>query len=187
MLKSGSSWNLVPFPASSTKGGKRGVLKALGLDQEEGQRSQLLGFASKLTNKLASSHSEAFWVLGQATGNTDSLDSPWPGFGGKPPPSPIQYSLHFHTGPTSEWLVVPGLPRRSPETVMVWTPKTLGAHNSQLRPPIGMRFKANLQISSRAFQRCVALHLHTLESDRFPTFSGRESNWQFDSRSFFRP
>ncbi len=32
MLKSGSSWNLVPFPASSTKGGERGVLKAPGLD-----------------------------------------------------------------------------------------------------------------------------------------------------------
>jgi hypothetical protein len=31
MSKSGSSWNLVPFPASSIKGGERGVLKALGL------------------------------------------------------------------------------------------------------------------------------------------------------------
>jgi hypothetical protein len=32
MLKNGSSWNLVSLPASSTKGGERGVLKALGLD-----------------------------------------------------------------------------------------------------------------------------------------------------------
>jgi hypothetical protein len=32
MLKNGSSWNLVSFPASNTKGGKRGVLKAPGLD-----------------------------------------------------------------------------------------------------------------------------------------------------------
>jgi hypothetical protein len=32
MLKSESSWNLVSLPASSTKGGERGVLKALGLD-----------------------------------------------------------------------------------------------------------------------------------------------------------
>ncbi len=32
MLKSGSSWNLVPLPASNTRGGKRGVLKSLGLD-----------------------------------------------------------------------------------------------------------------------------------------------------------
>jgi len=32
MLKGGSSWNLVPLPASSTKRGERGMLKALGLD-----------------------------------------------------------------------------------------------------------------------------------------------------------
>jgi hypothetical protein len=32
MSKSESSWNLVPLPTSSTKGGKRGVLKAPGLD-----------------------------------------------------------------------------------------------------------------------------------------------------------
>jgi hypothetical protein len=39
MLKCGSSWNLVPFLASNTKGGERGVLKAPGLDYEEGQFS----------------------------------------------------------------------------------------------------------------------------------------------------
>jgi hypothetical protein len=32
MLKSESSWNLVLLPASTTKGGERGVLKAPGLD-----------------------------------------------------------------------------------------------------------------------------------------------------------
>jgi hypothetical protein len=33
VLKSGSSWNLVPLPASSTKGGgEKGVLKTPGLD-----------------------------------------------------------------------------------------------------------------------------------------------------------
>jgi len=32
MLKNGSSWNLVLLPTSSTKRGKRGVLKASGLD-----------------------------------------------------------------------------------------------------------------------------------------------------------
>jgi hypothetical protein len=37
MLKSGSSWNLVSLPTSNTKGGERGVLKAPGLDYEEGQ------------------------------------------------------------------------------------------------------------------------------------------------------
>jgi hypothetical protein len=32
MLKSGNSWNLVSLPASNTKGGEKGVLKALRLD-----------------------------------------------------------------------------------------------------------------------------------------------------------
>jgi hypothetical protein len=32
MLKSGSNRNLVQLPASSTKGGERGMLKAPGLD-----------------------------------------------------------------------------------------------------------------------------------------------------------
>jgi hypothetical protein len=42
MSKSGSTWNLVPLLAPSTKRGKRGVLKALGLDLEEGQATYLL-------------------------------------------------------------------------------------------------------------------------------------------------
>ncbi len=104
---------------------------------------------------------------------------------GKPPPSPIQYSLCLSTAPTSEWLFVPGLPRRSPEIVSIWTPKTLGVHNSFLRPLIEMKFKAKLQLSSRAFQRCVALRLQTPGSGRFLTFNGRESNCQFDSQPFF--
>ncbi len=32
MGKCGKSWNLGPFPTSSTKGGKRGMLEILGLD-----------------------------------------------------------------------------------------------------------------------------------------------------------
>jgi hypothetical protein len=31
MLKSGNSWNLVLLPTSNTKGGEKGVLKALGI------------------------------------------------------------------------------------------------------------------------------------------------------------
>jgi hypothetical protein len=53
--------------------------------------------------------------------------------------------------PTSEWLFVPGLPRRSPKTIPIWTLKTLGAHNSKLRPPIGMRYEAKLYLYLRAF------------------------------------
>jgi len=36
-VKSGIKWDLVPLPTSNTKGGERGVLKALGLDYEERQ------------------------------------------------------------------------------------------------------------------------------------------------------
>jgi len=43
--------------------------------------------------------------------------------------------------PTSEWLFVPGLPRRNPETVLVWTPGILQSYNSLLKPPIGMRYE----------------------------------------------
>jgi hypothetical protein len=78
MLKSGSSWNLVPLPASSTKGGERGVLKAPRLDYEEGQ----LFSYSILHQTWVSTPSKTFLVLGQATGNTDSLDSPRPEVGG---------------------------------------------------------------------------------------------------------
>jgi hypothetical protein len=35
MSKRGSSWNLVPLLASSTKEGERGVLKVPGLNEEE--------------------------------------------------------------------------------------------------------------------------------------------------------
>ncbi len=100
MLNSGSSWNLVPLPASNTKGGERGMLKALGLNQEEGQLIQLFGPTSKSINKLVSSHSESLLVLGQATGNTDSLDSPWPELAGShhlPPYSILcVFPQHLH-------------------------------------------------------------------------------------------
>ncbi len=106
---------------------------------------------------------------------------------GKPPPSPIYYSLRLSAAPTSEWLFVLGFPRRSPEITMVWTPAILRDYNSLLRPPIGTRYKSNLQLSSRAFQWCIALYLHAPWSGRFLTFSGRESNCQFDFRPFFLP
>ncbi len=101
MLKSGSSWNLVLLLASSTKGGERGVLEALRLDQEQGQLIQLFGPTSKPTNKLVSSHLESLLVLGQTTGNMDSLDSPRPRLGGSHhlPPYSIIYVCPQHLHP----------------------------------------------------------------------------------------
>ncbi len=99
---------------------------------------------------------------------------------GKPPPSPLQYSLQLFTGATSKWHFVPRLPRGSPEIPTIRSPPTLGAHNFTCKPPITMRSKIKLQPSLRAFQRYVARCLHTRKLGRFLTFSGWESNCQFD-------
>ncbi len=142
---------------------------------------------TKPTNKLVSSLFGTPLMLGQATGNFGLTKLTTARTRGKPPPSPIQYFLCLFVEPTSKWFFVPGLPRRSPEIVSVQTLRTLRGHNFLLRPQIGMRSDTNQQLSSRAFQGCVTFHLHTSGSGRFPTFSGRESNCQFDSHPFFLP
>ncbi len=141
----------------------------------------------KPTNKLVSLFFEAPLVLGQATSNSGLTRLTTDRTRGKPSPSPIQYSLCLSAAPTPEWIFVPRLLRTNPEIAKVWTPTTLQDYNSLLKPWIRMRSKAKLQISSRDFQRCVPIHLHTSGSGQFPTFSGWESNCQFDSRPFFQP
>ncbi len=122
-------------------------------------------------------------MLGQATDDSRLTKLTMGRTRGKSPPFPIQYSLHLSAAPTSEWLFVPGFLKKNPKTVSIWTPATLQGYNSLLRPLIGTRSKVNLQFLLRAFQRCVAFHLHALGLGRSPTFNGRESNCQFDSRS----
>jgi hypothetical protein len=90
-------------------------------------------------------------------------------------------------GSTPNCHFVLGLPSWNLEIPKVATFGTLGAHNFLCKPPIEMRFEAKLYPSSRAFQWYVACHLHIKKSGRFPTFSGRESNCQFDSQPFFWP
>ncbi len=122
MLKSESNWNLVPLPASSTKGGERGVLKALGLNQQEGQLFSY-SILHQTNHKLVNSPLETPLVLGQAMGNTDSLDSPRPGLGGShhlPPYSILCVApLHLHPNdfysrdsqggvPKLSWFGLPG-------------------------------------------------------------------------------
>ncbi len=165
--------------------GVKGHAEALGWDQEGGQALLNYSDLHPTNHKLVSSLFRAPLVLGRATSDFGLTRFTTARTRGKPPPFPIQYSLLYSAAPTSKWHFFPGLPRRSPKTVPVWTPGILAIHNSLLRPLIGMRSKANLQVSLRAFQRCVALHLHTLGSGRFLTFCGRESNCQFDSRPSF--
>ncbi len=127
----------------------------------------------------------ALLVLKRAMGNLGltrlTMTRTW----GKPPPSPLQYTLRLSMGATSKWLFVSGFPNGSPEIPIVETLTTLGVHNFMCRSPIVIRSKENLQPLSRAFQRYVARHLHTRKLGRFPNFSGWESNCQFDSWPFF--
>ncbi len=90
---------------------------------------------------------EALWVLKRTTGNLDSQDSPRPKLWGKPPPSPLQYTLCLSTKATSKCLFVLGLPIGSFEIVKVGTPATFGPHNFVCRPPTEMRSKTKLQPS----------------------------------------
>ncbi len=129
MSKNGSSWNLVPLPASNTKGGERGVLKASGLDQEEGQlfSYSVLHQNQPQVGQFTFGHTLAVGTSHRQHGLTCLTMAQTQG---KPPPSPIQYSLRCSAAPASKWLLFPGFPRRSLESVPVWTPGTLGAHNS---------------------------------------------------------
>ncbi len=82
---------------------------------------------------------------------------------GKPPPSPLQYSLRRSAETTSKWLFfpgLPGLPAGSPEIPSCGTPGTLEPHNFASRPRIEVRSEAaKLQLLSRVFQRYVTRRL----------------------------
>ncbi len=125
--------------------------------------------------------------FGTYHGHLDTQDSPRPGFGSKPPPySLIVYSALFRGGGTRMAHFV-GTPEMESRNCPGGTPGTLNCHNSQLRSWIATRSKSKLYPSSRSFQRHVALPNRTSGRGRFPSFSGRESNCQFDSRPFFCP
>ncbi len=141
-------------------------------------------------------------MLGRATSNTNTQDSPRPGLRGSHhlPPRPGLGGSH-HLPPYSilysspQRLLPNGYFSRSSQVGVLklsrnrpgWSPKTLGAHISRLQSPIVMRSEPKLQASSRSFQCRVALSNRMLGRGRFLTFNGRESNWQFDSRPFFCP
>ncbi len=92
----------------------------------------------------------------------------------------------LHPNDSFSWDSQVGVPKLS-RNCLRWSPETLNAHNSRLQSPITTRFKPKLYPSSRSFQHDVALSIRRSGRGRFPTFSGRESNCQFDSRPFFCP
>jgi hypothetical protein len=88
MLKSGSSWNLVPTPALSTRRGRKACWGS-GIKLGRGTSYSLIQTCIKPTNMLVSSHSGAPLVLGQAMGNYGLTWLTTAQTRGKPPPSPI--------------------------------------------------------------------------------------------------
>ncbi len=139
---------------------------------------------------MVSSHFGTPLGVGTSHGQLDSLESPRPGLGGGhhlPPYSILCASpprLHRSGSFSRDFQVgVPKLSRNCPG----WSPGTLGAHNSRLQNRIAMRSEPKLYPSLSSFQRRVALSNRMSGKGRFPTFSGRESNCQFDSRPFFCP
>ncbi len=138
-------------------------------------------------HKLVRTHSTCIWCWDKPRANSDSHDTPRPGL----------RRCHHHP-PYSILCVTPPRPHPNgclsrdsqsgvPKLSWFWTPKTLGHHSFSPQPPIGTRSEPNLQPSLRPFQPRVALPQCTLGAGRFLTFSGRESNCQFDSRPFFCP
>ncbi len=126
-------------------------------------------------------------MLGRTTGNTDTQDSPRPGLGGSHhlPPYSILYSSPWRLHPNGYFsrdsrVGVPksrqlGLPR-------LWSPITLRA-DLQLRSDLKQSCSSRPELSNNMWHAPLQLS----KSGRFPTFCGRESNWQFDSQPFFWP
>jgi hypothetical protein len=132
-------------------------------------------------------------VLGQTTGIWTHLTHHGPDSGVRHHLTPYSILCDFPQHPrpnvtfsrdSQDFRVgVPKLSRNCPG----WSLETLGAHNSRLQSLITTRSKPNLYPSSRSFRRHITLSIRRSGRGRFPTFSGRESNWQFDSQPFFCP
>jgi len=143
---------------------------------------------------VVTSHSGTPLGVGTSHGHFGPRDTPRPGLGGSHHLLPYSIlcatfrGLHPNGSFSRDSQVgVPKLSRNCPGWSPGWSPGTLGAHNSQLQSLIATRSKPILYSSSRSFQRRIALSIRRLGRGRFLTFSGRESNWQFDSRPFFCP
>ncbi len=160
-------------------------------DQTRKKAQQIkLESAPKQTTHVVSSHSGTTLGVGTSHGHFGPQDTPRPGLGGShhlPPYSILCDApprLHPNGSFSRDSQV--GVPKLS-RNCLGWSLGTLGAHNSRLRSLIATRSKPNLQPSSRSFQQRIELSIRRSERGRFLTFSGRESNCQFDSLPFFCP
>ncbi len=104
-------------------------------------------------------------MLGRATSNMDTQDSPQPGLRGSHHLPPYNILWTSPQGPHPN-----GFSRGSPEIVPMGTPTTLEPYNFASRPRLEVRSEAKLYFSSKAFQQYVARHLQPNKSGRFLTF-----------------
>jgi hypothetical protein len=63
--------------------------------------------------------------------------------------------------PASKWLFVLGLPRTSLKTIPIWTPRTLGVHNSLFRLPIEMSWSKLVALLKSFPTMCCTPLAHT--------------------------
>ncbi len=68
--------------SSQHQKGQRGVLRLQDQTRKKDKLFNQLVLHPKTNHKLVRTHSAPFWVLGQTTGDLDSLDSPRLGLGG---------------------------------------------------------------------------------------------------------
>jgi hypothetical protein len=140
---------------------------------------------------VVSSHSGTPLSVGTSHGHFGPRDTPRPG-----PREyattilPIVYSLTLGSthARVSLFPGTPGLESRNcPKIVLGGVPGIWDL----ITPDCGVRSQRGLNqtCSPRRdlFQRRIALLIRRSGRGRFPTFSGRESNCQFDSRPFFCP
>jgi hypothetical protein len=149
MLKSGSSWNLVSLPTSSTKGGWEGRAVSSGIRLGRGttylitrsfiKKNQPTSWLVHLRN-----HSWC-WDKPRATRTHLTHHGPDSGEATTFPHIIFYALLHCTHTRMAICLRTPKVESRNcPEIVSIWTPGTSRGHNFLLRPPIGTRFKANL-------------------------------------------
>jgi hypothetical protein len=184
------SWDSEGAPDFQHYKGVEGRARSPGIRLGRGTRRSSLTLHPKQTTKWLVHIREHPWVLGQATGTLDHKIHHGPNSGGVTTIFPIVFSVPLHRTCT-RMALFPGTPklesRNCPETVPVGV---LGLW--ELITPdckVWSRPSLNQTCSprSRSFQRRIALSIRKSGRGRFPTFSGRESNCQFDSQPFFCP
>jgi hypothetical protein len=184
------SWDSEGVPDFQHYRGVEGRARSPGIRLGRGTSRSSLNLHPKQTTKWLVHIREHPWVLGQATGTLDHKTHHGPDSGEAMGFPHIVFFATFH-GDYIQMALFPGTPklesRNCPKTVPVGV---LGLWEL-ITPDYRVWSQRGLNQSYRPrrdlFQRHVALSIKRSGRDRFPTFSGRESNCQFDSRPFSRP